>query len=112
VIGDVTDSLMFLFSLPFVVGGLGAVTGQEHGKGHSQGTFSLSLVVFEGVGPSGSGGSGCSTKVVLSLGFSVSFDLVGGIVDGVLLESFFITYPVGGLINWLVGWLVGWASRK
>ncbi len=65
-IGDVTDSLMFLFSLPFVVGGLDAVTGQEYGRGHSQGIFSPSLVVFEGVGPSGSGGSVCSSKVVLS----------------------------------------------
>ena len=71
-IGDVTDSLIFLFSLPFVVGGLGAVTGQEHGRGHSQGVFSPSLVVFEGVGPSGSGGSVCLSKFVLSIGSSVS----------------------------------------
>ena len=63
---------MFLCSLPFVVGGLGAVTGQEHGRGHSQGIFSPSLVVFEGVGPSDSGGSVCSSIVVLSVGSSVS----------------------------------------
>jgi hypothetical protein len=55
-IGDVTDSLFFLFSLPFVVGGLGAVTGREHGRGHPKGIFSPSSVVIEGVGPSGSGG--------------------------------------------------------
>ena len=43
---------------------------------------------------------------------SSSFDSAVGIADGVLLESFFITFTVGGLINCLVGWLVGWASRK
>ena len=59
---------MFLCSLPFVVGGLGAVTGQEHGKGHPQGIFSPSSLVFEGVGPSCSGGSVCSSKFVLSIG--------------------------------------------
>ena len=47
-IGDVTDSLMFLFSLLFVVGGLGAITGQEHRRGHAQGIFSPSLLVFVG----------------------------------------------------------------
>ena len=39
--------------------------------------------------------------------FASSFDSAVGIVDGVLLESFFITFTVGGLINWLVGWLDG-----
>ena len=63
-IGDVTDSLMFFFSLLFVVGGLGAITGQEHRRRHSQGIFSPSLVVFEGVGPSGRGSSFSSSKVV------------------------------------------------
>ena len=75
-IGDVTDSLMFFFSLLFVVGGLGAITGQEHRRRHSQGIFSPSLVVssvvvFEGVGPSGSGGSVSSSKVVQSMCSSI-----------------------------------------
>ena len=63
-IGDVTDSLMFLFSWLFVVGGLGAITGQKHRRRHSQGIFSPSLVVFEGVGPSGHGSSCSSSKVL------------------------------------------------